>query len=144
MRKDPAAGKDWRQKRVTKDEMVGWHHWLNGHEFEQAQGDSEGQGNLACFSLCGCKESGTTDWTTTKMWCRIEATSKISPFLSLPTLPLFLPFFQHLSLSLTSSVSLLLSSFLPYTFKHLALMSGSMSFLERRRWVIHSFAILKS
>ena len=36
---------------MTEDEMVVWHHWLSGHEFEQAQGDSEGQGSLACFSL---------------------------------------------------------------------------------------------
>ena len=43
--KDPDAGKDWRweEKGTTEDEMVGWHHQLNGHEFEQTQGDSEGQ-----------------------------------------------------------------------------------------------------
>ena len=46
--KDPDAGKDWRQeKEVTEDEMVGWHHRLNGLEFEQAPGDSDGQGSLA-------------------------------------------------------------------------------------------------
>ena len=47
---DPDAGKDWRQeeKGITGDEMVGWHHRLNGHEFEQAPGDGEGQGSLAC------------------------------------------------------------------------------------------------
>ena len=52
-RKDPDTGKDWWQKEkgVTKDMMVGWHHWLNGHEFEQTQGDSEGQGSLICCSL---------------------------------------------------------------------------------------------
>ena len=53
-RKDPNAGKDWRQeeKRMTEDEMVGWHHWLSVHEFEQTpgEGDSEGQGTLACCS----------------------------------------------------------------------------------------------
>ena len=49
IRKDPDAGKDSRQseKGMTEHEMVGWHHWLNGHEFEQALGDSEGQGSLA-------------------------------------------------------------------------------------------------
>ena len=41
------------EKGATKDEMVGWHHWLNGHEFEQSLGDSEGQGNLACCSPWG-------------------------------------------------------------------------------------------
>ena len=40
---------------MTKDEMVGWHHWLNGHDFEQTSGDSEGQGSLACCSLWGCR-----------------------------------------------------------------------------------------
>ena len=58
--KDPAAGIDGMQKGMTEDEMVGWHHWLNGHEFEQTLGDSEGQGNLACCSPWGCKESDTT------------------------------------------------------------------------------------
>ena len=50
--KDHDAGKDWRQKekRATEDEIVGWHHRLNGHEFEQTLGESEGQGSLACCS----------------------------------------------------------------------------------------------
>ena len=49
--KDPDAGKDWGQEKgVTEDEIIGWHHWLNGHEFEQTPGDIEGQGSLACCS----------------------------------------------------------------------------------------------
>ena len=45
--KDPKAGKDWwREKGMTEDEMVGWRHWLNGHEFERTLGDGEGQGTL--------------------------------------------------------------------------------------------------
>ena len=44
--------------------MVGWHHQLNGHEFEQAPGDGERQGNLACCSPRGCKELGTTEYLT--------------------------------------------------------------------------------
>ena len=62
IRKDPDAGKDWGQeeKEVTEDEIDGWHHWLNGHEFEQTLGGSEGQGSLACCSSWGCKESDTT------------------------------------------------------------------------------------
>ena len=62
--KDPVAGKDWRQKEkgATEDEMVGWHHWLSEHEFEQIQGGSEGQGSLACYSSWGHKESDTTEW----------------------------------------------------------------------------------
>ena len=51
-----------RRRGVTEDEMVGWHHWLNGHEFEQNQGDSEGQGSLVCCSSWGPKESDTTEW----------------------------------------------------------------------------------
>ena len=55
--KDPDAGKDWGQedKGETEDVMVGWHHRLNGHEFEQAQGDIEGQESLLCCSLWGCR-----------------------------------------------------------------------------------------
>ena len=62
--KDPDAGKDWRQeeKVMTKDEMVVWHHQLNGHDFEQALGVGDGQGSLACYSLWGRKESDTTEW----------------------------------------------------------------------------------
>ena len=61
--KDPDAGKDWRQgeRGMTKEDMVGWHHWLNGREFEQALGDSEGQGSLACCSPWGCKELDMTE-----------------------------------------------------------------------------------
>ena len=56
--RDPDAVKDWGQeeKGVTEDEMVGWYHWLNGHEFEQTQGDSKGWGSLACCSSLGHKE----------------------------------------------------------------------------------------
>ena len=62
--KDPDAGKDWSQeeKGMTEDEMVGWHHRLNGHEFEQALGVSDGQGSLVCCSPWSHKESGMTEW----------------------------------------------------------------------------------
>ena len=52
IRKNPDAGKDWRQeeKGTTKDETVGWHHWLDGPEFEHAPGVGDGHGSLACFS----------------------------------------------------------------------------------------------
>ena len=67
--KDPEAGKDWRreEKGTTEDEMIGWHHWLNGHEFEQASGVGDGQGGLACCSPWGRKEMDTTErlnWLT--------------------------------------------------------------------------------
>ena len=57
------AGNDWGQeeKGTTEDETVGWHHWLNGHELEQILGDSEGQGNLACFSPWDRTEPDTTE-----------------------------------------------------------------------------------
>ena len=45
---------------MTENEMVGWHHQIDGHEFEQALGNSDGQGSLACFSPWGCRESDTT------------------------------------------------------------------------------------
>ena len=53
--KDPDTGKDWGQeeKAVIEDEMSAWHHWLNGHEFQQSQRDSEGQGSLVCCSPWG-------------------------------------------------------------------------------------------
>ena len=62
--KDPDAGKDWRQEEMgmTEDEMVGWHHRLNGHEFEQALGVGVEQANLACWSPWGHKESNMTEW----------------------------------------------------------------------------------
>ena len=74
IRKDPDAGKDWGQdkKGETEDEMVGWHHCLNGHEFEQAPGDGKELGSLACCSPWGCKESDMTEQlnnnNTLKCW----------------------------------------------------------------------------
>ena len=62
--KDPNAGKDWRQEKkgMIEDEMAGWHHWLDGHEFEQAPGVVDVQGNLVCCSPWGLKRIGH-DWT---------------------------------------------------------------------------------
>ena len=64
LRKNPDAGKDWRkeEKRMTDDEMVGWHHWLDVREFEQALGIGDGQGSLACCSPWSLKESDMTKW----------------------------------------------------------------------------------
>ena len=61
--KDPDAGKDWRQeeKGTTEDEMAGWHHRLDGREFEQALGGGDGQGSLVCCSPGGHKETDTTE-----------------------------------------------------------------------------------
>jgi len=61
--KDPDGGKDqrWEENGTTKDEMVGWHHQLGGHEFEQALGVGDGQGSLVCCSPWGHKESDMTE-----------------------------------------------------------------------------------
>ena len=66
--KDPYTGKDWGQKEkgMTKDEMVGWHQRLDGHEFKQSPGVDEGYGSLACCSPWGCKESDMTEWLNNK------------------------------------------------------------------------------
>ena len=63
IRKDPDGGEDWRQeeKGATEDEIIWWHHWLNGHEFKQTLEDGEGQGSLACCSPWGQKELDTTE-----------------------------------------------------------------------------------
>ena len=73
--KDPDAGKDWRQDRkgMTEDEMAGWHHWLNGQEFDLALGDGEGQGNLACCSPWGRKELDTTEWLNNDNNCSLKS-----------------------------------------------------------------------
>ena len=62
--KDPDAGKDWGQeeKGTTEDEMAGWHHRLDGHEFGWTPRVGDGQGGLACCGSWGCKESDTTEW----------------------------------------------------------------------------------
>ena len=62
--KDTDAGKDWRQeeKGTTEDDIVGWHHWLDRHEYEEAPGVGDGQGSLVYYSPWGHKESDTTEW----------------------------------------------------------------------------------
>ena len=69
--KDPGAGKDWRQEKgTTEDEMVGWHHSCEGHEFEQASGVGDRQGSLTFFSLWSHKVSGTTEWLSWLTYAR--------------------------------------------------------------------------
>ena len=83
--KDPDAGKDWGQeeKGGTEDELVGWHHWLNGHEFEQTPGDGGGQGSLACCSPWVTKsQTCLSDWTIVQ-W-RNLANSTLNKWSRLP------------------------------------------------------------
>ena len=69
--KDPDTGKDWRpEKGMTEDGVVGWHHWLDGHEFEQAPGVGDGQGSLVCCSPWGLKDLDTTE--PLNWWVEIE------------------------------------------------------------------------
>ena len=75
--KDPDAGRDWGQeeKGTTEDDMAGWHHWLNGHEFGWTLGVGDGQGGLACCGSWGHKES---DMTERLNWTELRAYSSIS------------------------------------------------------------------
>ena len=68
--KDPAAGRDWgwEEKAAAEDETVGWHHRLNGHEFEQTLGDGEGQGSLACCKSQDWKVLDTTWQLNNNNW----------------------------------------------------------------------------
>ena len=71
--KDPNAERDWMQeeKGTTENERVGWHHWLDRHEFEQTPRVGDGLGSLVCCSLEGCKELDTTErlnWTELKFY----------------------------------------------------------------------------
>ena len=82
--KDPDAGKYWRQeeKVMTENEMVGWHHWLNGHEFEQAPGDGGEQGSLVCYSSWGCRVR--YDLAIEQHWIRAHL-KPVWPYLDLIT-----------------------------------------------------------
>ena len=80
--KDPDAGKDWRreEKGTIKHEIVGWHHRLNGQEFEQTLGVGAGQGGVVCCSLCAHKESSMTEWLNWTWICfskRREASKSV-------------------------------------------------------------------
>ena len=94
IRKDPDAGKAWRQKEkgTTEDEMTGWHHWPSGHEFEQTLGDGEGQGGLVCCSPWGLKQ-----WVSTE---QPNNNTHVSLFLNLPP-PLLTPLGCHRAQILT-------------------------------------------
>ena len=77
LEKDPDAGKDSRQEKgTTEDEMLRWHHQVNGCEFEQALEVGNGQGILACCSPWGHKESDTTEWLNWTEFCKCKNTTR--------------------------------------------------------------------
>ena len=104
--KDPDAGKDWRweEKGMREDEMVGWHHWLNGHECEQTAGDGEGQRSLVCCSLWGRKESDVIELSDknkscfynicwfTSFFTAVSFPTRSSPSLSIPLISAWFAF----------------------------------------------------
>ena len=80
--KDPDARKEWGQeeKGTREDEMIRWHHWLHGHEFEQTPGNSEGQGSLVCWSPWGHEELDRTEWlNNNKEWESCLTVSIVGP-----------------------------------------------------------------
>ena len=94
---DPDAGKDWRrkQKRMTEDEMVGWHHQLDGHEFEQAVGVGDGQGGLTCCSP-QVAESDTAEWLNWSALCIFWRTVLYQMWLLQMFFPILWPVFKIL------------------------------------------------
>ena len=80
--KDPDAGKGWGQKEkgAREDELVGWHHWLNGHESEQTPRGREGQGSLAFCSPRGWKELDTTQWLNNNRKMHVMTTTRCTGF----------------------------------------------------------------
>ena len=122
--KVPDAGKDGGQeeKETTEDEMAGWHHQLNGHEFEQAQGVGDGQGSLACSSPWGCQESDMTErlnWTD--IYWVSDAIQPSHP-LSSPSPPAF-NLYQHQGLFKWVSSSHQVARVLEFQLQH-----------QRRQW----------
>ena len=79
--KDPDAGKDWRkeEKGTTQDEMIGWYHRLDGHEFEQALGVGDRQGSLAWCSPWSQKQLDMTEWLSLQMYLR-QSWRPIKPY----------------------------------------------------------------
>ena len=126
--KDPDAGKDWRreEKGVTEDKTVRWHHWLNGHEFEQAPGVGEGQGNLACCSPWGCKVRH--DWTTELNWTAAESDLNGSELTVYPHWPGFFSF----------PLSFYLKNLFIFNWRIIALQSH-VGFCHTTTWISHRY-----
>ena len=106
--KDPDAGKDWRQeeKGTTEDKMVGWHHWLYGHEFEQALGVGDEQGSLVC-----CSPWGPKSWTWLSDWTELNTAPRLLVLTRLCVCPAYLSWYGLFILSCRKSVLLVLRLF---------------------------------
>ena len=90
--KDPDSGRNWGQeeKGMTEDEMVGWHHRLDGHGFEWTLGVGDGQGSLACCNSWGRKESDTTEWLNWTELSKWHGTGRVKDYyISVPQKPQF-------------------------------------------------------
>ena len=113
--KDPGAGEDWRweEKRKTEDEMVGWRHWINGHEFEYTLEAGDGQGGLACCSPWGHKEADMTEqlnWTELKVTMQMMIRWPVFLVVHSETQPWNLMILCHLFFFLSFPSFLILSS----------------------------------
>ena len=86
----------WEEKRMTDNEMVGWHHWLDGLEFEQALGVGDGQGSLTCCSPWGHKELDMTEWLK---WTELNSELQGRPGPGASTLNFYFHLYCHLLLS---------------------------------------------
>ena len=116
--KDPDAGKDLRQeeKGTTEDEIVGWHHQLDGQEFLQAPGVGDGQGSLACWSPWGGKESATTEPLNLLNWIfhYMYIPHLVSPFIHWKTVGFLSPlgYYKSTAISINLSVQASIQSLL--------------------------------
>ena len=81
--KDLDAGKEWGQKGAPEDEMVEWHRWFNGHEFERAAGDGEGHGSLVLYSPRGRKELHTTELLNNSRWAVVRSLTELYKYIFL-------------------------------------------------------------
>ena len=109
--KDPDAGRDWGQeeKGTTEDEMAGWHHWLDAHEFGWTPGVGDGQGGLACCDSCGRKELDTTErltWTELIPSSGLRAYWEISCFVFFPQIKYWMSLLILALAQLTSTLCL--------------------------------------
>ena len=111
--KDPDAGRNWGQEKkgTTEDEMAGWHHWLDAHEFERTPGVGDGQGGLVCCNSWGRKESDTTEQLNWIELNRIKYYVNVSIIdfemldCNCPLFPLWTPWKQKLNLDFYIFVS---------------------------------------